>query len=1412
MLRLGRIDKAIAESSRLTVRRLLGWEREAELASAKSRLRESPRKLESDGVALTRLMCQKDRSAFADDVLRFYLPEKALPRHSLMTGDVVIISTGNPLGRDAGEGVVVARAPNFVSVEVRRRPRDSAWPERPRNHIPGASSRDDRKYCIMRLDKGVNEVAFERMEQALEVVTKEPTVQRMTSASIRPLLAASSPLHSSQQVPLYLPHLLLHHSLWQKGIVTDVPEAPPTSTGRLRSSGNKDAEFGDEIGGDDGGYHRGGHTLDSDVDFDDAFDSYSDPAQSSYLKKLHLARDADQVRRAMEMKLAERRPPLPSGSLPRVGPLAAAPSSSAGSLGTDHSAVQAGAASRLTPAEEAKLMAALGQQIGTAQFEWMHAHLTAPFAKQQDPGADDGDVDAGRAHTMNLLAKMRSGSTADKSSGVSIGAKMQAKLAPAPVKQPKSESTAPAQQQQSRPRPVSVHTMTETEIDAVLSQLDHLNESQRVAVMNGLWNQVSLIQGPPGTGKTKTAVSFIRSWIQLQSLRAKQSSTSSNSSALRSSALSPLLSSHKAWFNGIEGIEVPVLPRGGPVLAVASSNVAVDQLLEGLVDLGVNAIRIGDPVRVRQDLVNRSLTSAASLHPDMQRVHKLRSDVRSLQAKLYARIAPRSSAGSNDAVSAEPASSSSNSAASGASGSAAVAAPRAPAVTVVPPRSSASLVQSRTSSAAAHVTSTSTSSSKPVTVTIRSFSTLARSAMNRDGLLASLLLRSSPVSSVTAADSGIRRHYGGHSSGGYGSRSSREDFLGGGSGGKQRRSDAELAFDAKQPEEIVEHLNKMLASRAPLESYQVSHIKAGIANLEKRIDVIEKAVTAKAVLEASVICATCAGAGQEQLSNLRFGLVVVDEASQIHEPEVMIPLSKLASSSVSGAADSASLPGLNRRAAGGGIGGTSGGGTGELMVNPGGQLVLVGDDRQLPPVVSSDRALALRVSLFERLCESAFPRAAQQTTSAQPLPKAFADVAADGWGAGDADAGSESTSTASHNTTSATRSSSHLPSFQLDMKRSVADAAALLRNAASLPSLPLCRTMLTQQYRMHPAIAAWPNWAFYHSGIRNAVLDHQRRPPPGFSWPHGNVPVAVVPVKPPISSGSKALKPNSGTSSSSSANSKQKWQGNENSAGNSKQNVPEANAVVRLVQSLLAAGRHERTAALAAAENARMSDVDSYAADAGPVDVDGLIAITKPAALAGGDAGPGRIGAALQPSDIGIVSPYLAQVELIREKLKAAGIPVAEGSRSNDRDAMAMESMDGLEFGAKPGIPASSEQMTAGQATSSAAAGTDVNEAGSRSSADQASMLHFSSRVEVRSVDGYQGREKELIILSAVRSNPEGKVGFLNDFRRLNVALTRAKRGLIVVCDPGTVSKDPAWASFLAFAKQNGLVVENARA
>jgi ATP-dependent RNA/DNA helicase IGHMBP2 len=72
--------------------------------------------------------------------------------------------------------------------------------------------------------------------------------------------------------------------------------------------------------------------------------------------------------------------------------------------------------------------------------------------------------------------------------------------------------------------------------------------------------------------------------------------------------------------------------------------------------------------------------------------------------------------------------------------------------------------------------------------------------------------------------------------------------------------------------------------------------------------------------------------------------------------------------------------------------------------------------------------------------------------------------------------------------------------------------------------------------------------------------------------------------------------------------------------------------------------------------------------------------------------------------------------------------------------------------------------------------------------------------VEIGSIDGYQGREKEAIILSLVRSNDRGEVGFLGDTRRMNVGMTRARRLLIVLGDSATLARHPFYLKFIEYA------------
>jgi ATP-dependent RNA/DNA helicase IGHMBP2 len=80
----------------------------------------------------------------------------------------------------------------------------------------------------------------------------------------------------------------------------------------------------------------------------------------------------------------------------------------------------------------------------------------------------------------------------------------------------------------------------------------------------------------------------------------------------------------------------------------------------------------------------------------------------------------------------------------------------------------------------------------------------------------------------------------------------------------------------------------------------------------------------------------------------------------------------------------------------------------------------------------------------------------------------------------------------------------------------------------------------------------------------------------------------------------------------------------------------------------------------------------------------------------------------------------------------------------------------------------------------------------------EGSRHHFS----VRTVDGFQGQERDIICISLVRSNDNGEIGFLADTRRMNVALTRAKRKLIVFGDSATLANHSFYKSFLNYVDE----------
>ena len=80
-------------------------------------------------------------------------------------------------------------------------------------------------------------------------------------------------------------------------------------------------------------------------------------------------------------------------------------------------------------------------------------------------------------------------------------------------------------------------------------------------------------------------------------------------------------------------------------------------------------------------------------------------------------------------------------------------------------------------------------------------------------------------------------------------------------------------------------------------------------------------------------------------------------------------------------------------------------------------------------------------------------------------------------------------------------------------------------------------------------------------------------------------------------------------------------------------------------------------------------------------------------------------------------------------------------------------------------------------------------------------------QVDINTVDGFQGREKDIIILSCVRANQRDTIGFLKDVRRMNVALTRAKYAVWVVGNASSLRVSAPWAAFIDFATSRNAVI-----
>lgn len=78
-------------------------------------------------------------------------------------------------------------------------------------------------------------------------------------------------------------------------------------------------------------------------------------------------------------------------------------------------------------------------------------------------------------------------------------------------------------------------------------------------------------------------------------------------------------------------------------------------------------------------------------------------------------------------------------------------------------------------------------------------------------------------------------------------------------------------------------------------------------------------------------------------------------------------------------------------------------------------------------------------------------------------------------------------------------------------------------------------------------------------------------------------------------------------------------------------------------------------------------------------------------------------------------------------------------------------------------------------------------------------------QLTINTIDGFQGQERDVIYISLVRSNAKNDIGFLSDYRRMNVAMTRARKLLVVIGDSATIGNNPFYARFLEYCSAEGV-------
>jgi superfamily I DNA and/or RNA helicase len=82
-------------------------------------------------------------------------------------------------------------------------------------------------------------------------------------------------------------------------------------------------------------------------------------------------------------------------------------------------------------------------------------------------------------------------------------------------------------------------------------------------------------------------------------------------------------------------------------------------------------------------------------------------------------------------------------------------------------------------------------------------------------------------------------------------------------------------------------------------------------------------------------------------------------------------------------------------------------------------------------------------------------------------------------------------------------------------------------------------------------------------------------------------------------------------------------------------------------------------------------------------------------------------------------------------------------------------------------------------------------------------LLRFAPNISVNTIDSFQGQERDIVYIGMTRSNPDSRIGFLSEIRRMNVAMTRARKKLVVIGDSATLAQTPFYAAFIEYAERH---------